>query len=319
MRRWLIRSALFAGVSLPVLLGLRCGGGVPLTAPGGAGLTISANPTAIPIVNGESVITVIGFKRAEDGGGPLTDGTQIFFTTTVGAIEERVQTVNGIARAHLRSNGRAGRATIRASSGTGVTAELANGVLIGNAEGINILVTANPPTVGPPDFTSEILATVFDNDNNPMRDVPIIFIASAGALASQGSILRTNVLGQVLDRLTLRNEASATVSARSGAVTSNAVTVGRGTTFDPQVVSVSPSLGIVGSTLTVTINGRNFQPGAVVNFGEGIVINSRTFLNSETLRASITIDTAAAKIARTVTVTNPDGRSGSLANAFTVR
>ena len=52
-------------------------------------------------------------------------------------------------------------------------------VLIGNAQGINILVTATPATVRPPDFTSQIVATVFDNDNNPLSDVPLVFSTSA--------------------------------------------------------------------------------------------------------------------------------------------
>jgi len=311
--------AIAAAALAPALFGLQCGGGVPLTAPGGATLTINANPTAIPVVNGESIITVIGFEEADDGGGPLADGTQIYFTTNVGLIEERVEMRNGVARGHLRSNGRAGVASVRASSGAGVQTEPVE-VLVGNAAGINIVVSANPPTVGPPDFTSEILAYVFDNDNNAMRDVPIFFTADAGALASQGSILRTNALGQVLDRLTLRNETSATVTARSGAVSSNSVTVNRGTSSPPVLGSVNPNSGQPGQTLNVTLRGQNFQPGATVSFGEGIAVNSVTWVSSETLRASIAISISAAGGLRAVTVTNPGpgGSTISLAGGFRV-
>ena len=295
---------------------------VPLTATTGSELSITANPTAIPAIGGVSTITVTGFKGAEEGGGgggTLPNGTQIFFTTNVGVIEERVEMTNGVARGFLRGDGRAGLASVEARSGAGITATLANPVLIGNAQGINILVTATPATVRPPDFTSQIVATVFDNDNNPLSDVPLVFSTSGGALASQSSILRTNQLGQAADRLTLENESSATVTATSGTVTGS-TTVSRGTVNNPIVASISPTSGAPGDTLNVTITGLNFQPGAATSFGEGIAVNSVAFVNSTQLVANITVDTNIQNTssARTATVTNPDGSSGSLASAFRI-
>ncbi len=289
---------------------------VPLTAPGGAIFTITANPTSIPAVGGTSTITIVMFKAAEDGGGTVADGTQIFLTTNLGIIEERVATTIGIARATLQSNGRVGTATITAVSGT-VTAEP---VTVEVGAGITILLTANPPTVTPPNVTSEIIATVFDAENNRVADVPIIFTTSAGALASQGASLRTNSSGQAFDRLTLLSEGTATITAFSGAVASNAATVSRGTIPGPLVTSISPTSGKPEDTLNVTINGLNFQPGAVVSFGEGISVSSVTFVNSNQLVANIEIDSDVQNTssARTVTVTNPDGGSGSLSNAFRV-
>jgi hypothetical protein len=297
-----------------------CGGEVPLTAVEGSELSITANPTAIPVFNGVSTITVTGFKSQEDGGGPLTDGTQVFLTTDVGIIEERVEFRNGIARAFLRSNGRAGRATVTARSGAGITATLEgdNRVLIGNAEGINILLTANPPTITPPNNTTELVATVFDNNNNRLPDVPIIFTTTAGSLASMSTTLRTNAAGQAIDRLTLLNETTATVTAFSGAVTSNAVTVNRGAVAEVVVASVDPSIGDRDEELDVIITGLNFQPGAVVSFGEGVSVRSVRFVDSTTLSVNIFINPSATTGARTVTVTNPDGSSGSLASAFQV-
>jgi hypothetical protein len=208
---------------------------------------------------------------------------------------------------------------VEARSGAGITASLATPVLIGNAEGINIVVTANPASVEGPDFTSTIVATVFDNDNNRVPGVPLIFSTSAGSLASQGSVLTTNELGQATDRLTLMNESSATVTVSSGSV-SGSVTVGRGTVLDPIVTSIFPTSGARGQTLNVTINGLNFQPGATVSFGNGIVVNSVAFIDSTQLQVNITIDPGARieTSGRTVTVINPDGGSGSLPDAFLV-
>ena len=314
--RALVTLTGLVGLAIASLSG--CGGEVPFVSPDGATLTISANPTVIPLVNGESTITVIAFKSPEDGGGTVPDGTQIFFTTTVGVIEERVSTTSGIARAKLRSNGRSGLATITASSGSGVSATLEDGVLVGSGAGINIVLTANPVTVVSPNFTSDLVATAFDDSNNPLRDVPIVFTTSAGVLASRGSILRTNANGQANDRLTLLTESSATVTAISGTVSSNTVTVSRGTTSEPILSSLSPFSGAQGQTLTVTLNGLNFQTGATASFGEGISVDDVEFVAPTALRARITISPVATDGPRTVTVTNPDGGTASLTNGFLV-
>jgi adhesin/invasin len=296
-----------------------CDGEVPLTAPEGATLTIEANPKSIAAVGGRSRITVVAFKAAGDGGGTVADGTQIFFTTDLGRIEERVETVNGIAQAMLQSDGRAGTATITAQSGGGITA-LTTTVQIGaGAEGdLVITVIANPTTLGPEDLTSEIVATVTDNRGNALADVPVIFSTSSGTLASQGSVLRTNASGQAFDRLTLLDDSDqAEVTATSGSVSAS-VTVTRGDFGEPLIDSVSPATGTRGASLTVTITGQNFQQGATASFGEGIGINDVTWINSEILLVDITIDGSASSDPRTVTVTNPDGGQGTFASAFTV-
>ena len=296
-----------------------CDGEVPLTAPEGSTLTIEANPKSIPAFGGRSRITVVAFKASGDGGGTVADGTQVFFTTDLGAIEERIETVNGIAQAMLQSDGRSGTATVTAQSGGGITA-LTTTVEIGaGTDGdIVITVTANPTTLGPEDLTSEIVATVTDNRGNALADVPVIFSTSSGTLASQGSVLRTNASGQAFDRLTLLDDSDgATVTVTSG-TTEGTVEVNRGDFGEPLIDSVSPATGTRGATLTVTLTGQNFQQGATVSFGEGIGINDVIWINSETLLVDITIDGNASSTARTVTVTNPDGGSGTFASAFTV-
>ncbi len=296
-----------------------CGGQVPLTAPEGAILTIEANPKSIPAIGGSSRITVVGFKAVEDGGGTVADGTQIFFTTDLGAIEERVSTKDGIAQATLQSNGRSGTATVTAVSGGGITA-LTTTVQIGAGAGGDIVITviANPTTLGPEDLSAEIVATVTDDRGNALADVPVIFSTSSGTLASQGSVLRTNGSGQAFDRLTLLDDSQqADVTVTSGSVSAS-VTVTRGDFGEPLIDSVSPATGTRGASLTVTLTGQNFQQGATASFGEGIGIDDVTWINSETLLVDITIDGMASSVARTVTVTNPDGGSGTFASAFTV-
>jgi hypothetical protein len=315
-----------------------------LTAAEGAELSISANPTAIPVFGGVSTITIVGFKSVEDGGGPLTDGTQIFLTTDVGLIEERVETRNGIARANLRSNGRAGLATVTARSGAGISATLDDGVLIGNADGINLLLTANPPTIVPPNTTTELVVTAFDNNNNRMEGVPVIFTTTNGALASASTTLRTNALGQATDRLTLSNSDQAIVTAFSGTVASNPVTVNFGepitttvststtTTSIPTTTSSStttaaapPVISTINptssssrspATVAMTITGTGFQSGATVDFGTDVTV-SNVVVTSTQITFDIEID--ALVVAGTffdVTVTNPGGGSDTVPNGF---
>jgi len=83
------RAIALTGLALLVLAG--CGGEVPLTATEGAELSITANPTAISVFGGVSTITVVGFKAVADGGGPLTNGTQIFLTTNVGVFDSLIR------------------------------------------------------------------------------------------------------------------------------------------------------------------------------------------------------------------------------------
>jgi hypothetical protein len=197
-----------------------------------------------------------------------------------------------------------------------VTVEIGSG----DAGEIVITVVANPSLLGPFDFTSEIVTTVTDNRGNLLSGVPVIFSTDAGAMTSQGAVLRTNASGQAFDRLTFVDDGtdSATVTVTSGSTTGSVV-VSRAVLDPPLVDFVSPSTGSKGAELTVTIGGQNFQAGATVSFGTGVSIQRVTYVNSETLLADISINAGAVTGGRVVRVTNPDGESGeSLADAFTV-
>jgi len=100
--------------------------------------------------------------------------------------------------------------------------------------------------------------------------------------------------------------------------TSETVEVNRGDFGEPLIDSVSPATGTRGASLSVTITGQNFQQGATASFGEGIGIDDVVWINSETLLVAITIDGSASSDPRTITITNPDGGSGTFASAFTV-
>lgn len=314
-----LRTTSFYGLALLTVMSVAACKAVPLTAPNEASMTVVANPQSIAAVGGRSTITATVFKASSDGGGTVADGTQIFFTSNLGIIEERVATTNGIARATLQSDGRAGQATVNASSGT-IDAQTVT-VEIGAGDGGELVITvvASPSVLGPFDLTSEITATVTDNRGNPIANAPVIFSTTGGALASAGSVLRTNGQGQAFDRLTFSDDGtdSATITVTSGS-SSGSTSVTRGSFDEPTIDFVSPSTGTRGAELTVTIGGQNFQAGATVSFGTGINVLQTTFVNSETLLTNIAVNPAATSGGRTVTVTNPDGNSGSFVDGFTV-
>src|SRR5262249_30755324 len=84
------------------------------------------------------------------------------------------------------------------------------------------------------------------------------------------------------------------------------------------VSAVTPTQGTRGSTVPVTIDGSGFVNGATVNAGAGITVSNVAFVSSARLTASFAIDSAASIGPRDVTVTNPNGNGGALANGFAV-
>jgi CTP:molybdopterin cytidylyltransferase MocA len=81
----------------------------------------------------------------------------------------------------------------------------------------------------------------------------------------------------------------------------------------PTVSSVSPNSGPAAGGTGVTITGTNFVSGATVTFG-GTAATNVVVVNGTTITATTAAHAAGAV---TVTVTNPDTQSGSLANGFT--
>ena len=86
----------------------------------------------------------------------------------------------------------------------------------------------------------------------------------------------------------------------------------------PVVASCTPDNGNQNDRMSVTIAGSNFQPGATVDFGAGIAVQSTTFGGAGQLDVRIKVRRRADRSTRDVTVTNPDNSFGSLAACFTV-
>jgi len=88
----------------------------------------------------------------------------------------------------------------------------------------------------------------------------------------------------------------------------------------PTVTSVTPqSRGQGAEGQDIVVTGADFMDGAAVSFsGDDITVNSTTFVSSTELTANIDIVSDATVSARDVTVTNPDGQTGTGEGMFSV-
>jgi hypothetical protein len=195
---------------------------VPLTAPDGSAIFLQANPTFVIANGGVSVVTAV---VTEPAGTFVPDGTEVFFFTDLGRIDQSGKTVNGIARVNFVSDARSGTATVTAISGQKPgTANPTVKIGIGSALPKAVIVTADPQRITSP-RNSRIVATVFDEFGNPVQNVPVSFSLAAGdvtipleeTLDSGGALLYTNSNGQVSD--ILRTQAPLGLGQKSVIVT----------------------------------------------------------------------------------------------------
>lgn len=88
----------------------------------------------------------------------------------------------------------------------------------------------------------------------------------------------------------------------------------------PTVGSVTPNAAEQGRTLTLTITGSNFQPGAVLSFvNPGIVASAITVNSCTQMTATVTVSATAAPGVTNAEVTNPDSVFGTGSAMFTVQ
>jgi hypothetical protein len=150
-------------------LGLLTGcAGALFTAPFGSEITLFVNPDFIPSHGGVAEVSAL---VVEPAGTLVSDGTVVQFVTTLGRIDREGRTRNGVARVNFVSDSRSGPAEIRAFSGD---ADAVTEVMVGNANVARILLRAEPSRITISNST-HVIATVFDNNGNPVANVPVFF------------------------------------------------------------------------------------------------------------------------------------------------
>ncbi len=236
---------------------------VPLLAPSGSTIVLTASNNAIPATGTVELIAQV----LEPSGTPPHNGTHVSFTTTLGVIEPADATtdVNGQARVRFRANGTNGTATITASSGGASTGT--NGavrIFVGTAAVGRVIVNATPATI-PSGGTSSIVASIVDVNGSALANTLVSFSTDAGALSS--TTATTN--GEGVASTTLTTSQSAVVTASVGASgggtgtgtgTGNGTGTG-GTTTPPGQSSGQAKITVVPNT-TVTIGHPASAPSA---------------------------------------------------------
>ena len=193
-------------------------------------ILLTANPPEIP-ADGVSTSDIGAFVTEQKGVVP--DGTEVFFTTTLGTIAAMAETQSGLATATLTSGIVEGTATITAIvSNTSQTTTMSIGIPVSN-----ITLSASPSTfeVATADLQthlSDIPATVWDGAGLPIENKSVIITSDLGQLASGGTAIKTDENGQVQDSFSIT------------------IAVPQGTS---QSVKITATSGDISTTITITI------------------------------------------------------------------
>ncbi len=191
---------------------------------------LTANPPEIP-ADGASISNIEAFVTEQQGIVP--DGTNVYFTTTLGTITSQSETQNGFATTTLTSGIVEGTATVTAIvSNTSKTIDVSVGIPVSN-----ITLTANPSTfevttAETQTHVSQLTATVWDGAGVPIENKAVIITSDRGQLDSGGAVQKTDENGQVTDTIEITiavpqgTSQSITVTATSGSIsTSTTITI----------------------------------------------------------------------------------------------
>jgi PKD repeat protein len=285
-----LRSATLAViVATAAVLSVACQK-VPLLAPAGSTITLTAAATTLPL-NGTTQLIA---QLVESAGVPPHSGTRVSFTTSLGHIEpsQADTDVTGRAIVTFVAGTSSGVASITAlSGGTAVTAANAVKIQIGAAAVGALGLSASPATLPSTGGTSLITAVVSDTSGNPLPGVLVTFAidtatGSSGAGTLSGTVATTDANGRATTQLTTNR--TTTVSASAGVATaggtggtsttvqSSKVTVIVNTTASITVGTPSPATPSVGQTVTLPLTyGTSTTASPVtsvrVDWGDGVV------------------------------------------------
>jgi len=266
---------------------------VPLLAPTGSQITLTASATTLPINGTTQLIAQV----VESAGTPPQDGTLVVFTTTLGTIQpSQAETSGGRVVVTFLAGTSSGTATITATSGgagggttstppTGgaaATSTSANVVKIavGAAAVGGLTISANPATVSASGGTSTITASVRDSNGNVLPGVPVAFTADNGSV--NPAVATSDQSGNAQTILTTTKVSKVTATAGVGSGSGTTATAGQSATVTVNVNSLTgitvgtavPPSPTVGQSVTfpltygTDVNASPIQ-SVTVDFGDG--------------------------------------------------
>jgi hypothetical protein len=283
---------------------------VPLTAPSGSTVTISAGNSFVP-TGGTTEVTAF---VAEESGTAVQNGTTVRFSTNLGRMDPiETQTKNGYAVATFIAGETAGVASIVATSGssggtvttpstgdgnggstTTATGRNAVQITVGGAAASVVFLSAVPSSVPSGGGTVTIVASVLDASGNRMRDTVVSFNADRGTLSATSAVTDGN--GEARVQLTTTQET--TVTARAGAakdagtikVTVDAnikIELATTSATNPIQLKVTPAQGVTATKVVIDFgDGESTDLGPIR--GETLVAHRYTLAGTYPIRATQT-------------------------------
>ena len=225
---------------------------VPLLAPSGSTITLTALATALPINGSTDIIAQV----IEPSGTPPHSGTFITFTTNLGTVQpsEAETDIAGRVTVKYVASSASGTATISAISG-GVSASAANAlkILVGTAAVGSVRVSASPTTLPALGGSSTIAAVVIDINGNPLPSATVSFSTTTGSLDQVSGTTDHNGVATAILKASTSATVTAAVGAQAGSSTGTPPTTGGTTT--------PPATGTASGTVTVTVAAA---PGLVI-------------------------------------------------------
>jgi hypothetical protein len=215
---------------------------VPLLAPTGSTITLTASATALSVNGTAQLIAQI----IEPSGTPPHSGTHVIFTTTLGAVKPpegdtdingRVLAIfdagssNGTATITVNSGGAGAAPAQSGGSGTSSTSTATNSVkiAIGTAAVGRVVVAANPTLIPATGGTAAISATVSDINGNALAFAPVAFSTTNGVVDPPLANTDSNGVATSSLRTTTTATVTASVGAQGGTGTGGGGTGGGGT------------------------------------------------------------------------------------------
>jgi PKD repeat protein len=255
---------------------------VPLLAPSGSTITLTASANALPLSGTTDIIAQV----IEASGTPPHSGTHISFTTNLGSVQpsEAETDISGKVTVKYSAGTGSGTATITAISG-GVSASGTNAIkiAIGAAAAGSVGVSASPGTVAASGGTSTISAKVLDTNGNLLPGVPVTFSTDNGTLTA--TVANTDTTGTATVQLTTNKTAKVTATTgvsspatgtgtTATAAPSGTVTVNVNAASTITVGTASPASPFAGQAVTFPLTyaqNANGSPVArvIVDFGDG--------------------------------------------------
>jgi hypothetical protein len=227
--------------------------------------------------------------------------------TGVTAVIQNIQGTALTANFTMASNATLGVHNVSVITSVGTTSSVPFTV---NAAASPPTLTSISPTTG---FSGTAITATLTGTNFVVGGTTVN-VSGSGVTASNFAVssstsMTANFTIDSAAGLGSHNVAVTTAGGNSGAVSFVVVP----TLTGPTLTSISPSTGIAGTALTVTLTGTNFVAGATtVNVGGGVTASNFAVSSSTSMTAQFTVDAAAGLGPHNVTVTTPQGTSGAV-------